>query len=69
MQDTVETGGQNVLQVQDTNPAGFNCVLHVHSAVEEVTFASLIHKLEPGTGRKSTNLSLESRHAVDRALR
>ena len=32
---------------------GFNCVLHVHSAVEEVTFAALLHKLQPKTGRKS----------------
>ena len=33
--------------------AGFPCVLHVHAAIEEVTFASLMHKLEKGTGRKS----------------
>lgn len=33
--------------------AGFNCVMHVHSATEEVTFAALLHKLEKGTGRKS----------------
>merc|ERR1712098_477430 len=33
--------------------AGFNCVLHVHAATEEVTFAALLHKLEPKTGRKS----------------
>ena len=33
--------------------AGFNCVLHVHAAIEEVTFAALLHKLEPKTGRKS----------------
>ncbi len=32
---------------------GFNCVLHVHSAVEEVTFAALLHKLQPKTNRKS----------------
>lgn len=28
-------------------------VLHVHSAIEEVTFAALLHKLQKGTGRKS----------------
>ena len=28
--------------------AGFNCVLHVHAAQEEVTFAALLHKLEKG---------------------
>ncbi|KAK5279684.1 translation termination factor GTPase eRF3 [Cryomyces antarcticus] len=33
--------------------AGFNCVMHVHSATEEVTFSALLHKLEKGTGRKS----------------
>jgi translation elongation factor EF-1alpha len=32
---------------------GFNCVLHVHAAIEEVTFAALLHKLQKGTGRKS----------------
>ena len=32
---------------------GFSCVLHIHSAIEEVTFAALLHKLEKGTGRKS----------------
>ncbi|KAJ6151931.1 hypothetical protein N7497_006250 [Penicillium chrysogenum] len=42
-----------ILDLKSILTAGFNCVLHVHSAVEEVTFASLIHKLEPGTGRKS----------------
>ena len=33
--------------------AGFNCVLHGHTVTEEVTFNALLHKLEPGTGRKS----------------
>jgi peptide chain release factor subunit 3 len=33
--------------------AGFNCVLHIHSAIEEVTFAALLHSLQKGTGRKS----------------
>ena len=33
--------------------AGFSCVLHVHAAIEEVTFDALLHKLEKGTGRKS----------------
>ncbi|CRL30193.1 Yeast eukaryotic release factor [Penicillium camemberti] len=42
-----------ILDLKSILTAGFNCVLHVHSAVEEVTFASLLHKLEPGTGRKS----------------
>ncbi|KAJ5467335.1 Translation release factor eRF3 [Penicillium sp. IBT 31633x] len=42
-----------ILDLKSILTAGFNCVLHVHSAVEEVTFSALLHKLEPGTGRKS----------------
>lgn len=42
-----------ILELKNILSAGFNCVLHVHSAVEEVTFAALLHKLQKGTGRKS----------------
>ncbi|KAF4967276.1 hypothetical protein FZEAL_10552 [Fusarium zealandicum] len=42
-----------ILELKSILTAGFNCVLHVHSAIEEVTFASLLHKLQKGTGRKS----------------
>ncbi|KAI1208270.1 uncharacterized protein F4807DRAFT_432246 [Annulohypoxylon truncatum] len=42
-----------ILELKNILTAGFNCVLHVHSAVEEVTFAALLHKLQKGTGRKS----------------
>ncbi|KAL4955959.1 P-loop containing nucleoside triphosphate hydrolase protein [Aspergillus filifer] len=42
-----------ILELKSILTAGFNCVMHVHSAVEEVTIASLLHKLEPGTGRRS----------------
>ena len=42
-----------LLELKSILSAGFNCVLHVHSATEEVTFARLLHKLEKGTGRKS----------------
>ncbi|KAL7622070.1 translation termination factor GTPase eRF3 [Parahypoxylon ruwenzoriense] len=42
-----------ILDLKSILSAGFNCVLHVHSAVEEVTFAALLHKLQKGTGRKS----------------
>ncbi|MCJ1340158.1 translation termination factor GTPase eRF3 [Bachmanniomyces sp. S44760] len=41
------------LELKTILSAGFNCVLHVHSAIEEVTFAALLHKLEKGTNRKS----------------
>jgi peptide chain release factor subunit 3 len=42
-----------VLELKSILSAGFNCVMHVHSAIEEVTFALLLHKLQKGTGRKS----------------
>ncbi|KAF2197998.1 hypothetical protein GQ43DRAFT_443738 [Delitschia confertaspora ATCC 74209] len=42
-----------LLELKSILSAGFNCVLHVHAAQEEVTFAALLHKLEKGTGRKS----------------
>lgn len=42
-----------VLDLKSILTSGFNCVLHVHAAIEEVTFAALLHKLQKGTGRKS----------------
>lgn len=42
-----------ILDLKSILSAGFNCVLHVHSAIEEVTFSALLHKLQKGTGRKS----------------
>ncbi|KAB8346300.1 hypothetical protein FH972_023344 [Carpinus fangiana] len=42
-----------LLELDSILSAGFNCVMHVHSATEEVTFSALLHKLEKGTGRKS----------------
>ncbi|KAI9826590.1 MAG: translation termination factor GTPase eRF3 [Thelocarpon impressellum] len=42
-----------ILELKSILSAGFNCVLHVHSAIEEITFAALLNKLEKGTGRKS----------------
>ncbi|RKL10424.1 Eukaryotic peptide chain release factor GTP-binding subunit [Fusarium oxysporum] len=44
-----------ILELKSILTAGFNCVLHVHSAIEEVTFAALLHKLQKGTNRKSKN--------------
>lgn len=43
----------NIVDLRSILSAGFNCVCHVHSATEEVTFEALLHKLEPKTGRKS----------------
>lgn len=42
-----------LLELRTLLTAGVSCVLHVHSAIEEVTFAALLHKLEKSTGRKS----------------
>ncbi len=42
-----------LLDIKSIMTAGFNCVLHVHAAQEEVTIAALLHKLEKGTGRRS----------------
>ena len=42
-----------IVELKSILSAGFNCVLHVHAATEEVTFDALLHKLEPKTGRKS----------------
>ena len=42
-----------LLELRNIVTAGFECVLHVHSAIEEVQFGALLHKLEKGTGRKS----------------
>ncbi|TWU75977.1 translation termination factor GTPase eRF3 [Metarhizium rileyi] len=44
-----------ILDLKSILTSGFNCVLHVHSAIEEVTFAALLHKLQKGTNRKSKN--------------
>lgn len=42
-----------ILDLKSILSAGFNCVCHVHTAIEEVTFSALLHKLQKGTGRKS----------------
>jgi len=42
-----------ILELKSILSAGYDCVLHVHSAIEEVTFATLLHKLQKGTNRKS----------------
>ena len=42
-----------LVELKSILSAGFSCVMHVHTAVEEVTFTKLLHKLEKGTNRKS----------------
>ncbi|KAL9110453.1 MAG: hypothetical protein Q9227_004997 [Pyrenula ochraceoflavens] len=46
-------GDQVRVRIRGVEEEEFNCVLHVHAAIEEVVFGALLHKLEKGTGRKS----------------
>jgi len=43
----------HILELRNILTTGFNCVMHVHTTIQEVTFDALLHKLERGTGRKS----------------
>lgn len=43
----------HILELKNILTTGFNCVMHVHTTIQEVTFDALLHKLEKGTGRKS----------------
>jgi peptide chain release factor subunit 3 len=43
----------HILDLKSLLTSGFQCVMHVHTTVQEVTFSALLHKLEKGTGRKS----------------
>lgn len=50
-----------LLEIKGILSAGFNCVMHVHSAVEEVTIAALLHKvcsLSRRNARSSANAYL-----------
>nr|AYM47849.1 transcription elongation factor 2 [Starmerella bombicola] len=42
-----------IVDIKSILTSGFSCVMHVHTAVEEVIFTHLLHKLEKGTNRKS----------------
>ncbi|KAL5628929.1 hypothetical protein BROUX41_002320 [Berkeleyomyces rouxiae] len=42
-----------ILELKTILTSGFNCVLHVHAAIEEVTFDALLHSLQKGTNRRS----------------
>ncbi|KAK9369990.1 P-loop containing nucleoside triphosphate hydrolase protein [Lipomyces kononenkoae] len=42
-----------IIELKSILSAGFTCVIHVHTAIEEVTFAALLHKLEKATNRRS----------------
>ncbi|KAM3125626.1 hypothetical protein CJJ07_004376 [Candidozyma auris] len=42
-----------IVELKSILSNGFSCVMHLHTAVEEVRFVELKHKLEKGTNRKS----------------
>ncbi|SCU81866.1 LADA_0C01530g1_1 [Lachancea dasiensis] len=42
-----------IVELKSIISAGFSCVMHVHTAIEEVTITKLLHKLEKGSNRKS----------------
>lgn len=42
-----------IIDLPNILTAGFNCVLHIHAAIEEVTFGALLHTLQKGTNRRS----------------
>ena len=42
-----------IVELKSILSAGFSCVMHVHTAIEEVRITRLLHKLERGTNRKS----------------
>ena len=41
------------LDLRSIISAGYNCVMHVHSATAEVTFGALLHTLQKGTNKRS----------------
>lgn len=42
-----------IVELKSIMSAGFSCVMHIHTAIEEVVITRLLHKLERGTNRKS----------------
>lgn len=42
-----------IVELKSILSCGFSCVMHLHTAIEEVTFLELKHKLEKGSNRKS----------------
>lgn len=42
-----------IVELRSILSNGFACVMHLHTAIEEVKFVELKHKLEKGTNRKS----------------
>ncbi|KTW25758.1 hypothetical protein T552_03371 [Pneumocystis carinii B80] len=42
-----------ILEVKSLLTAGYSCIIHIHSAVQEVTFLKLLYKLDKLTNRRS----------------
>lgn len=42
-----------IVELKSILSTGYSCVMHLHTAIEEVKFVELKHKLEKGTNRKS----------------
>lgn len=42
-----------ILEVKNLLTAGYSCIIHIHSAVQEVTFLKLLYKLDKLTNRRS----------------
>lgn len=42
-----------IVELKSILSNGFSCVMHLHTAIEEVKFVELKHKLEKGTNRRS----------------
>nr|P23637.1 RecName: Full=Eukaryotic peptide chain release factor GTP-binding subunit; AltName: Full=ERF-3; Short=ERF3; AltName: Full=ERF2; AltName: Full=Omnipotent suppressor protein 2; AltName: Full=Polypeptide release factor 3; AltName: Full=Translation release factor 3 [Ogataea pini]CAA40231.1 EF-1alpha-like protein factor [Ogataea pini] len=42
-----------IVELKSILSTGFSCVMHVHTAIEEVTFTQLLHNLQKGTNRRS----------------
>ncbi|CDK25395.1 unnamed protein product [Kuraishia capsulata CBS 1993] len=42
-----------IVELKSIMATGFACVMHIHTAIEEVAVTKLLHKLEKGTNRKS----------------
>lgn len=42
-----------LVELKSILTSGYSCVMHVHTAIEEVTVKTLLHKIEKGSNRKS----------------
>ncbi len=42
-----------IVELKSIISSGFSCVMHVHTAIEEVVITRLLHKIEKGSNRVS----------------